>query len=158
LKVLLTAVVAGVVALAGCDSGHKVDGHAHAPGDEHGASAVPGTASPVEAPTTLQDAAAKLETAHRDLAAIVKDGDLSKAHEAAERIKRLAEPLAELATKAGLPAADVKEVNLASKELQSLFKDMDEAGDAGRRDDAKAVFAKYEKPLATVKKHAGHGH
>lgn len=156
MRAVLTAMIAGAIALAGCDGGHKDDGHA--PGEGHGASTAPGTAAPVEAPTTFKDAATKLEAAHRDLSAIVKDGDLSKAHEAAERIKKLAEPLAELATRAGLPAADVKEVNLASKELQSLFSAMDAAGDAGKREDAKAVLVKYEKPLETVKKHAGHAH
>ena len=155
MKAALTFLVVAALGLAGCDGKHD-DGHDHgsaaAPAGGHGAEAA------VAAPATLKDAAAKLEAAHGELGAIVKDGDLSKAHAVADRIAKLAAALPELATRAGLPAADVKDVNLASKDLQSLFPVMDEAGDAGKRADAQAVFAKYAAPLATVKKHAGHSH
>lgn len=170
----MTMAAIGIAAAiaAGCDG--KGDGHGQAPGETHGTAATPaapaadghsghahgdahGSAPAEAAPTSLADAATRLEAAHKELGAIVKDGDLAKAHPIADRIRKLAAPLPELATKAGLPAADVKEVNLASKELQGLFDEMDKAGDSGNRAASQAALAKYEKPIATVRAKAGAG-
>ena len=102
-------------------------------------------------PTTLKDAVAMMDAADRELAAIVKDGDLSKAHVVADRLKALGAALPALATKAGLGADDVKEITVAGKKVGLLFNDMDEAGDGGKRDEAQKVFARYDPLLATIK-------
>ncbi len=122
-----------------------VEGDSHSPA-EHGAAE-----KPVETPTSLAEAAAMIDAAHAELAAIVKDGDLSKAHVVADRLKAAGAALPDLAGKAGLPAGDVKALTLAGKKLGLLFGDMDEAGDAGKRDEAAKVFARYDEPVKTIK-------
>lgn len=105
------------------------------------------------APTAkdLKEAAGLLAVASQELAAIVKDGDLSKAHVVADRLAKLGSQLPDLATKAGLGADDVKALTIAGKKLGLLFADMDEAGDGGKRDEAQQVFARYQEPLDAIK-------
>ncbi len=111
-----------------------------------------GAAEPATvAPTRLGEAGTMIEAAAQELAAIVRDGDLAKAHVVADRLAKLGAALPALATKAGLGADDVKAVTIAGKKLGLLFGDMDEAGDGGKRDEAQAVFARYGEPLATIK-------
>lgn len=102
-------------------------------------------------PTTLKEAVAMMDAAHHELAAIVKDGDLSKAHMVADRLKTLGAGLPALATKAGLGADDVKELTIAGKKIGLLFSEMDEAGDGGKRDDAQKVFVRYDALIATIR-------
>ena len=105
----------------------------------------------METPANLKQAYGKIEGAHHELAAIVKDGDLSKAHRVADRIGKFAATLPGLATKAGLAPADAEALGVAAKDLQALFEPMDEAGDSGKRDEAAKVLARYDAPLAVVK-------
>ena len=151
MKTLTMAILCGALALAGCENKPAAPGSGSGSGSAAGGHEGMSMPAADAAPTTYKDAVAQIEAAHHELAAIVKDGDLSKAHMAAEKISKAAALLPDLATKGGMAAADVKEVNLASKDLQALFDEVDAAGDAGKRDAAQAAFAKYEKPLATVK-------
>ena len=152
MKTIPMAILAGVLAFVGCESKPGPGPLPPTPLPPTSGSGHAGMFMPMSdaAPATYKDAVAQVEAAHHELAAIVKDGDLSKAHMAAEKISKAAALLPDLATKGGMAPADVKDVNLASKDLQALFDEVDAAGDAGKRDAAQAAFAKYEKPLATV--------
>jgi hypothetical protein len=107
--------------------------------------------APVETVGSLKEGVELVDAAYQDLAKIVKDGDLGKAHASADRIAKLAAQLPDLATKAGLASADVESLRAAAKDLDALFSPMDQAGDAGNRDLSAKVFAKYETPVTTIK-------
>ena len=123
--------------------------HEEPAGDDHGDHGA--AAEPMPTPTTLAEATTMLDAAYQELGAIVKDGDLSKAHMAADKLKHCSAALPDLATKAGLKPDDVKALTLASKKLGLLFTAMDEAGDGGKRDEAQKAFARYEEPMKTIK-------
>jgi len=118
--------------------------HDHDHGD-HGAG------PPVVIPPTLAEAGQQIEATQLELAAVVKDGDLAKAHMLADRLGKLGIALPQLATKAGLSPEDTKALTVAGKKLEVFFADMDAAGDAGKREEAQRVFARYAEPLATIK-------
>ena len=120
-------------------------------GDDHGSADHGGSGAAPAAPASLKDAVTQLDAAFQELAAIVKDGDLSKAHVAADRLAVLGDALPALATKAKLAEADVKAVTVAGKKLRLFFKDIDEAGDSGKRDAAQKAFTRYQEPIATIK-------
>lgn len=127
----------------------------HHPGDQHPPEQHPPepheSAGAQPLPTSFKEAVTAIDTANQQLAAIVKDGDLSKAHEAAGRLAKIGPALSELATKAGLGVEDVKALTIAGKKLGLLFEAMDAAGDAGKRDVAQKVLARYAEPLAVIK-------
>jgi hypothetical protein len=107
---------------------------------------------PIEAKASdLKDAVSKLDATYQELAGIVKDGDLSKAHEAADKLSKFSALLPELAQKSGLAAADIDEIKKAATTIEGLFTPMDQSGDAGNRDLAQKVFAKYEAPMTMIK-------
>lgn len=141
---------------AEADHDHDHDHGDQDHGDQHHGDHDDGHGATSAAPTSLAAAAAQLAAAHEQLAAIVKDGDLSKAHEAADRMRTLAAALPELAAKAGVPADDVKELTVAAKKIGLFFGDIDEAGDAGKRDVAQAVFARYAQPMKAIRERVAH--
>ena len=110
-----------------------------------------GPEAPLAEPASLKEAVTALDATYQELAGIVKDGDLSKAHHTADRLGKLGAGLPELATKAGLGAAEARAITIAGKKLGLLFRDMDEAGDSGNRAQAQKVFARYEEPMTTIK-------
>ncbi len=148
----LAVVMSLGLALAGLGCG---DEHGHKEGEGHGGPVT------VEVPDNYKDAVAKIESLKAEMGGLIEKGDLGKVHPPAEKIKKVAEKLPELATKAGMKAADVKEVNEAARTLQGLFDEMDKAADAGKKEETRAAFAKYDAPMAKLKahvEHAGHSH
>lgn len=129
---------------------HQGDGHS-----EHQHGAVHGDEGHIPAPATLKEAVAQMDAAYNELAAIVRDGDLSKAHATAERLGDVGDALPKLAADAKLPADTVKALTVAGKKLRLFFKDMDKAGDAGDRKAAQRAFVRYQEPVAAIKEKAG---
>ncbi len=152
MKSLMTATVVLLLALYGCNDEPK---HEHKEGEgehSHGHATV-------EVPATYGEAVAKIESLKKGMGTLIEKGELAKVHVEAEKIGKVAEKLPELAKKQGESAADLKEVELAAKELKDLFDPIDKAADAGKKEETKAVFAKYDAPIARLKKHVGHaGH
>jgi len=148
---LAACLLTAAVALGGAGCGDEHGGHADKDGDHaHGGPVT------VEVPGNYKDAVSKIESLKAEMGGLIDKGELAKVHPAAEKIRRVAEKLPELATRAGMQPAMVKEVNEAARALQGLFDEIDKAADAGKKDETKAALAKYDAPIARLKAHAAH--
>ena len=72
-------------------------------------------------------------------------------------ITKIAEKLPSLAQK-DLKPEMLKEVNFKAKELAGMFDAIDEAADAGKKEDTVRLHGKMKALIADLKKHAGDDH
>jgi hypothetical protein len=94
-------------------------------------------------------ALAKIEEHLKAIDALIAASDLDKVHSSAEKISHVAETLPALA-----PKDDKAEVEKIAKEIIALFKEIDDAADAGKKAETIKVVAKYRAKVAELKKHA----
>ena len=142
-RLLITALCS--VALAGC-SGEAEDGHGHS----HGGG---GT---VDVPDHYGAAVAACEKLSGQITLLIDNGKLDDVHAAAADIKKIAEKLADLA-KSDLPPGALKDVNVNARKLAGMFSVIDEAADAGKKDETVRLHNEMKALIAALKKHAKEG-
>lgn len=104
---------------------------------------------PPAVPATYGDAVAKIETHLKEIDELIEHGDLDKVHAVAERISHISEKLP------GMAHSEARgEVEKLSKEIVALFKEIDHAADAGKKDETVAAVKKYRAAVEALKKHA----
>ena len=105
-------------------------------------------------PENYKDAVAAIEHHTATVDKAIKDGKLDTLHKHGEEIKTLANMLPKLASKegSGVAAADVKEINLTSKKLAATYEPLDEAGDAGKKEESLKVYNEIVALTAILKK------
>jgi hypothetical protein len=106
-------------------------------------------------PEKYSEAIAALEHHTEAIDKAIKDGKLDTLHKHGEEIKMLAQMLPKLAMKegSGVAETDVKDVNLTSKKLAATYDPLDEAGDAGKKEESKKVYDEIVTLVATLKKY-----
>ena len=130
------------------DEGHGEEGH----GEAHGSGG-----SPVTVPGHYKEAVHKCEEISGKIGGLISSGKLSEVHAAAADIKKIAEKLPELAQK-DLKPEMLKDVNIKAKELAGMFHEIDEAADAGNKDETVKLHEKMKGLIADLEKHAGGDH
>ena len=130
--------------LLGCGGGEAEHEHG-----EHGG----GAEESVRVGPTYAEAIGQCESRSTRIDRMIVDGHLGDVHAAAASIQKIAEKLPELARK-DLPAELLREINIASKKLAGLFGEIDEAADAGRKEDTIQVHDRMKALIADLKKHA----
>ncbi len=106
-----------------------------------------GFAWPPAMPTTYAEGMTKLDEHLKSIRGLIDAGDLDRVHAAAERISQVCEKLPSLASK-----ATQAEVDAISKAIVALFKEIDEAADAGKKAETEAVYRKYAEKIEALKK------
>ncbi len=103
---------------------------------------------PADIPATFPLAVAKTEDHLKTIKALIDGGDLDKVHSTAEKISQICRKLPSMAEKDA--KADVEKV---CGETIALFKEIDEAADAGKKDATLKVYEEYVAKIAALKKH-----
>jgi len=90
---------------------------------------------------------------------LIATGKLADLHHEGESLKKIAEQLPRLASKedSGIAKSDIREINLTSKELAAKYGPLDEAGDAGKKDESKKVYDEMVPLIEKLKKFAKSG-
>ena len=143
--IFLTLALFGLV-LGGCSKGEHGDGHDH----HHGGG---GT---VEVPKHYGEAVERCEELSKKIDGLIGKGELEDVHAVAADIKKIAEKLPELA-QVDLPAGALREVNIKAKKLAGMFSEIDEAADAGKKDETIRVHSEMQALIAELKEHAEKG-
>ena len=149
------AVAAALVLSGGCGDGHDQSEKGHGEeghGEGHGSGG-----STVTVPGHYKEAVHKCEEISEKIAGLISSGKLSEVHAAAADIKKIAEKLAELAQK-DLKPEMLKAVNLKAKELAGMFHEIDEAADAGNKEETIKLHEKMKGLIADLEKHTAAGH
>lgn len=115
-------------------------------GDTHNAK---GFSYPSAAPGSYKDGVAKIEEHLNAIDALIAAGDLDKVHKVAEKISEVCEKLPAMA-----PKDDQAEIAKTCKEIIALFKEIDDAADAGKKTETVKILEKYRAKVAILKKHA----
>ena len=145
-------VLAAALGLAvGCGDGHDHGKEGHT---EKGHGAGGGT---VTVPDHYGEAVHKCEELSGKIGGLISSGKLSDVHAVAADITKIAEKLPELAQK-DLKPEMLKEVNIKAKELAGMFDAIDEAADAGKKEETVKLHEKMKALIADLKKHAGGDH
>ncbi len=108
---------------------------------------------PPAVPKDFSGALAKIEEHLKAIDGLIAANDLDKVHSSAEKISHVAEGLPALA-----PKDDKAEVEKVAKEIVALFKEIDDAADAGKKAETVTVVGKYRSKVAELKKHAKGDH
>jgi hypothetical protein len=108
---------------------------------------------PPAVPKDYKGAVSRIEEHLKQIDDLIKANDLEKVHAVAEKISQVCEKLPALADKDHRAL-----VEKTSKEVIALFKEIDEAADAGKKAETVAVANQYKAKVAELKKHAGGGH
>ena len=105
-------------------------------------------------PENYADAVAGIEHHTETIQKAIKDGKLDTLHKHGEEVKMLAQMLPKLASKPDSKVAegDVKEINLTSKKLAATYEPLDEAGDAGKKEESQKVYGEIVTLVAALKK------
>lgn len=142
------ALAAALVFATGCDKheDHEKGGHGHGTGGGN-----------VSVPDHYKDAVHKCEELSKKIGTLINEGKLKDVHAAAADIKKIAEKLPELAQK-DLKPEMLKDVNVKAKELAGMFNEIDEAADAGKKDETIKLHEKMKALIADLEKHAEGGH
>ncbi|MCZ6691842.1 MAG: hypothetical protein O7H41_19830 [Planctomycetota bacterium] len=141
------------LAFGGCTEGDHQDGDGH-----HG------SGETVDVPDHYAAAVEKCEELSKKIDDLIAKGDLDDVHAVAANIQKIAEKLSALA-KEDLPQEKLRDVNIKSKELAGMFTEIDEAADAGKKqetiqvhDKMRGLIAELKKHVKKVDPHEGHQH
>src|SRR6266545_6114968 len=130
MKTTLTMTFAAAIGfLTGCSDSHDHGSGGH-DSEKHG-----GAGGTVTVPADFAGAVAKCEELSNQIGSLITACKLSEVHAAAADIKKIAEKLPELAQKA-MPPGMLKDVNIKAKDLAGTFSEIDEAADAGKKEEA----------------------
>ena len=135
------------------EPGHKEGGHAEGHKDGHGQSEADVKAA-VAKLASYAEAMHEIDEHREEIEHLVEAGKLGEVHPPAQHIAMIAKRLPELAQKSGVPQEHLKEINTQSRDLANLFDEIDEAGDAGKKPETEAAFAKMVKLIDSLKTHA----
>ncbi len=138
--ILLTLALFGLV-LGGCSKGEE-----HGDGHEHGGG------GNVDVPKHYGEAVERCEELSKKIDDLIAKGELEDVHAVAADIKKIAEKLPELA-QVDLPAGALREVNIKAKKLAGMFSEIDEAADAGKKDETIRVHSEMKALIAELKEH-----
>ncbi len=108
----------------------------------------------IDVPDHYADAVKRCEELSRKIDGLIADGHLDDVHPVAADIQKIAERLPALA-KSDLPVEKLREVNLKSKELAGLFSEIDEAADAGKKEETLRIQTQMRNLISELKKHTG---
>ncbi len=144
MRIVCSMVILAAGLAGGCG---KEEEHKHGE-PAHGA----GPSGP--SPTTYAAAMEQMEKHSGNIASLIAAGKLADVHHEAEEIKRIAEGLPELAK--SMAPDMLKVVNLKSKEIAGMFGEIDEAADAGKKDETVKLHEKLKGLIADLRKHATH--
>jgi hypothetical protein len=139
---------------AGHDDGeHKEAGHAEGHKEGHGHSEADAKAA-VAKIASYAEAMHEIDEHREEIEHLIESGKLGEVHPPAQHIAMIAKRLPELAQKSGVPQEHWKDINTQSRDLANLFDEIDEAGDAGKKPETEAAFAKMVKLIDSLKTHA----
>jgi len=105
--------------IAGCGSDQKQESQAH---DD--------VETSMKTPDTYAAAIEQCEFHLEEIGELIENGELSKVHEEAAKIRDIARKLPQLA-KGSVPLQMLKDINIKSKELADMFTVVDKAADSG---------------------------
>ena len=91
----------------------------------------------------------KMTDARAELQTLLDTGKLADLHKTAEQISATAKALPSSCESLG--DAQKADVAAQSQKLQDLFGALDEAGDAGKKDESAAAVRAYDAPIAALK-------
>ncbi len=114
---------------------------------EHGGG---GTAAVPEHYSAAVEECARLS---RQIDEHIAEGHLDDVHPIAADIQKIAEKLPALAQD-DLPADLLREVNIKAKELAGMFAEIDEAADAGKKEETVAIHNRMKALIADLQQHA----
>ena len=137
------------------ETGHKEGGHAEGHKEGHGHSEADMKAA-VAKLANYAEAMHEIDEHREEIEHLIEGGKLGDVHPPAQHIAMIAKRLPELAQKSGVPQEHWKEINTQSRDLANLFDEIDEAGDAGKKPETEAAFAKMVKLIDSLKTHAKH--
>ena len=153
MKGMFVCVMALGLALGGCSKGDHQDGHGH-----------DGSGETVDVPEHYAPAVEKCEELSQRIDDLIAKGRLEDVHAVAAGIQKIAEKLPALA-KEDLPPEKLRDVNIKAKKLAGMFTEIDEAADAGKKQETMQIHSEMRGLIAELKKHAkkvdpheGHGH
>ncbi len=108
---------------------------------------------PPEVPATFPAAVARTDSLLKEIKDLIDKGDLAKVHRVAGKISQICHKLPSMAPK------DVKaDVEKLCTETIALFEEIDEAADAGKKEETLKVYEKYVAKVAALKMHAKEEH
>ena len=158
------AMAAALGLAVGCGDDHAEDGHTEkghsekGHGEEgHGAEGHGSGGATVTVPDHYGEAIHKCEELSGKIGSLIASGKLSDVHAVAANVTKIAEKLPALAQK-DLKPEMLKEVNVKAKELAGMFDAIDEAADAGKKEETIKLHEKMKALIAHLKEHAGDGH
>ena len=128
------------LAVGGCG---KEEEHSHGGGGD------------VAVPKQYGHAVEKCEELSKNIDDLIQDGHLHDVHAVAKDIQKIAEKLPELA-KHDLESDALREVNVTAKKLAGTFSEIDEAADAGKKQETIKVHNKMKRLIAVLKKQTAH--
>ncbi len=120
--------------------------------DEHGNHGHGGSGS-VHVPERYAEAVKACEALSAKIDSLIASGKLADVHGAADGIRQIAEKLPAIARKE-LPEQGQKEVDAKARALAALFTEIDEAADAGMKQDTIKVHGKMKELIAALRAHA----
>lgn len=105
-------------------------------------------------PDTYSKAVNAIEHHGEAIAKLIATGKLADLHHEGESLKKIAEQLPRLASKedSGIAKSDIREINLTSKELAAKYGPLDEAGDAGKKEESQKVYNEMVPLIEKLKK------
>lgn len=147
MKIALLVPVFTVLAACAAEPSVPVPPPAPAPID---VSAPPVVADPAKETSAGYAIGVKKITDKRgELQALIDAGKLDELHKVAEELSATAKALP--STCESLGAAQRDDVAAHAQKLQDLFGPVDEAGDAGKREESAAAIAAYDAPISALK-------
>jgi len=139
----MTLLIGPALVISGCGNGDDGHGHSHGGGGD------------VAVPDNYSHAVEKCEELSNKIGDLIKEGHLHDVHPVAAHIKKIAEKLAELAKK-DLPCEMLRDVNVKARELAGMFSEIDDAADAGKKQETVEIHNKMKQLIADLKKYASH--
>ena len=141
---------------APADDGHShaadADDHEHA--DEHAHGDHGEMQKRVNELASFDAAMQRIEQLRRSIADHIDRDELLEVHPPAEEISLIASRLPELASKSNIPRENWKAINVQSRELASLFREIDAAADAKKKVETEAVFERMGRLIEKLREFA----
>ena len=124
---------------------HHDEDHEH----EHGGEAL--TEQDVSLPTSFSAGVARLAELHENIEHLIEHGELADVHRVAEEMALVARKMKELAAH-DIAESDRTEAGRLCNEIANYFRPIDEAADAGKKDETMAI---HHQMAATIQKLRG---
>ena len=130
--------------IAGCGSDQKQKSQAH---DDNDIS--------LKTPESYAAAIEQCEFHLTEITELIENGELSKVHTEAAKIRDIARKLPQLA-KGSIPLDMLKDINIKSKELAGMFTVVDKAADSGDKEGTIRAHQAMQTLVDSLKLHTSH--